>query len=147
VELALWFHDAVYKPFSGSNEKDSSDWAFSFLTECGAAQDAIERVYQLIMVTAHNAPIKSADEAALVDIDLAVLGCDPAHYALFEQAVRREYRLVPWFLYRKKRAEILTGFLQRPRIYTSGIFADSVERQARDNLAQALLNLTGKRSG
>lgn len=141
VEISLWFHDAIYRPFSGSNEKDSADWAASFMSECGASNDHIARVHALIMVTQHNAPTQTRDEAALVDIDLSILGAKPSVYEIFEQGVRKEYRLVPWFIYRKKRAAILRSFLQRPRIYISGIFSDTVEYQARENLSNAISRL------
>ena len=101
VEIALWFHDAVYRPLASGNERNSADWAAAFLSACGAAPEAISRVHRLIMVTAHNAPTRSTDESLLVDIDLAILGADAPRYDAFEQAVRKEYRLVPAGIYRK----------------------------------------------
>lgn len=143
VEIALWFHDAIYKPFRSDNEQQSAEWASSFLGECGAAPEEIERVYDLIMATAHDAPTQTKDEAILIDIDLSILGAEPSVYDIFERGVRKEYRLVPSIVFRKKRAEILQGFLDRPSIYTSGIFTEDVERRARQNLANAILELKG----
>lgn len=142
VELALWFHDAIYNPLAGGNEKKSADWATAFLTANGASPDATARVHRLIMVTQHNAPTRTNDESMLVDIDLSILGADPDTYNLFEQGIRMEYRLVPAFMYRKKRAEVLRGFLERDRIYHNEPFASERERQARENLANALSTLT-----
>jgi predicted metal-dependent HD superfamily phosphohydrolase len=144
VEIALWFHDAIYKALSSHNEKDSADWAVSFMTECGSPPEEIGRVRRLIMATAHIAPTQTRDEAALVDIDLSILGAEPSIYEAFERGVRKEYRLVPWFIYRKKRAEVLRGFSERPKIYTSGIFSEAIERQAKANLSNAVSELVGR---
>ncbi|MEM6819174.1 MAG: N-methyl-D-aspartate receptor NMDAR2C subunit [Pseudomonadota bacterium] len=143
VKIAPWFHDAIYKPLSSKNEKESADWAASFLSENGAKGTEVSRVHRLIMVTEHNAPTQTADEAVLVDIDLSILGAIPATYDMFERAVRKEYKLVPSFLYRKKRAEVLRGFLAREKIYTSGCFPPDFERQARENLLNAITTLEG----
>ena len=144
VEIALWFHDAIYKPFSSSNEKKSADWAASFLSAHGASDEESERVHGLIMATAHNAPAGTKDASVLVDIDLSVLGADPALFDRFEQGVRKEYRLVPTFIYRRKRVEVLSGFLNRRKIYTSGCFPAAVERQAKENLSNAVAKLEGR---
>ncbi|GGE58535.1 hypothetical protein GCM10007421_36440 [Halopseudomonas oceani] len=143
VELALWFHDAIYQPLSSSNEQDSADWAASFLTEQGVDEQLVARVHRLIMVTEHNAPTTTRDEAVLVDIDLAILGAPAAVYELFEQGVRQEYRRVPAPLYRRKRAHVLRGFLERPRLYVSGCLGPEREHQARDNLTRAIAQLEG----
>lgn len=144
VEIALWFHDAVYKPLSSNNEKESANWAASFLSASGATDEEADRVHRLIMVTKHDAPIQTQDESALVDIDLSILGADPATYDIFEKGIRKEYKLVPAFIYRKKRAEVLRGFLARPRIYTSGCFPAAMERQAKENLSRAISKLEGR---
>jgi predicted metal-dependent HD superfamily phosphohydrolase len=141
VELALWFHDAIYKPLSGSNEKDSADWAASFLEENGASQDDTGRVHRLVMATRHTGLPETGDEAALVDIDLSILGAAPEIYADFENAVREEYRMVPWDLYRQKRSEVLRGFLERPAIYVSGCLPEAMEARARENLRGAIARL------
>jgi len=144
VELALWFHDAIYKPISGGNEKKSADWAATFLSENGATGDEGARVHRLIMVTEHNVPTQTKDESILVDIDLSILGADPQTYDLFERGVRNEYKLVPLFIYKKKRAEVLESFLERPSIYQNEPFATEREHQAKENLRNAISQLLGR---
>lgn len=144
VEFALWFHDAIYNPLSGGNERKSADWAAAFLSSNGAEAEEVTRVHRLIMVTEHNAPTRTSDESVLVDIDLSILGADPHIYEVFERGVRAEYRLVPWFIYSRKRAKVLQSFLERPSIYQNEPFATEREQQARANLRNAISRLAGR---
>ena len=141
VELAIWFHDAIYNPLSGKNERKSADWAASFLSTNSATDDLKVKISRLIMATKHDAPPHTKDASILVDIDLAILGTDAATYNMFERAVRQEYQIIPIFLYRKKRAEMLSEFIKRPLIYHNEPFIS--EQQARVNLTNAISNLTG----
>jgi predicted metal-dependent HD superfamily phosphohydrolase len=52
--------------------------------------------------------------------------------------VREEYAWVPDFLFRRKRTAILKEFLARPRIFSSALFHDRYERQARSNIERSL---------
>lgn len=142
VELALWFHDAIYNPLSIKNESKSADWAASFMSTNSPADECASKVHRLIMVTKHDAPPHTNDESILVDIDLAILGADAATYNLFEQAIRQECQIIPIFLYRKKRAAVLRRFIERPFIYQNEPFKSDYEQQARVNLANAISNLT-----
>ncbi|MEO1573551.1 MAG: N-methyl-D-aspartate receptor NMDAR2C subunit [Pseudomonadota bacterium] len=143
ISLALWFHDAVYKPMKTDNERRSADWAARFLREAGAGDATINTVDSMIMATCHNAPAPDADHALLVDIDLSILGADEARYDAYEQEVRREYRWVPGSLFRRKRAALLAQFLARPRLYLTAELRDRFESQARANLARAIQSLGG----
>ena len=116
IEIALWFHDSIYNPLSSNNERKSADWASSFLLANGARPEAVERVRRLIMATQHNVAIHTKDESILLDIDLSILGADAKTYDMFEKAVRQEYRIIPMFIYRRNRAEVLNSFLLRPHI-------------------------------
>lgn len=139
IEIALWFHDAIYEPFSNTNELDSAVWASMFLSEAEVTQSRIDRVYNLIMATAHSAETVGNDPMLIVDIDLSILGAEPAVYDQFEKDVRYEYKRVPYFLYRQKRKEILASFLDRDRIYTHDTFYFDLEERARANL-KAVIN-------
>ncbi len=141
IELALWFHDAVYKTRASDNEEKSAQWACSFLEEHGVAADVRERIRGLILATKHDAPAETADAELLVDIDLAILGADAESYERFEQDVRREYRWVPGPMFRRARAKILRSFLVRDRIYATRPFHDRLEQPARRNLETAIGNL------
>jgi predicted metal-dependent HD superfamily phosphohydrolase len=141
VEFALWFHDAVYDPYSSDNEKRSADWACTLLVRNNASAVRVERVRAHIMATRHEAPATTPDSQLVVDVDLSILGADEATYAAFEANVRQEYRWVPSILFRRKRAEILESFLARPRIYSMEFFHTRYEDQARRNLTKAITAL------
>ena len=138
LELAIWFHDAIYKSLSKTNELDSANWAQAFLASHGYGEAGIERVHNLIMATLHNGSVKSHDEQLIVDIDLAILGAPPAVYDQFERNVRKEYRLVPWFIYRKKRKELLQSFLSNASIFNLDPFKENYESTARYTLGRAI---------
>lgn len=138
VELALWFHDAIYEPRAKDNEEKSADWAVRVMQESALSQDAQTRVRALIMKTCHHALPETTDEQVLVDIDLSILGADAARFDEYEAQVRAEYRWAPGFLYRRKRREVLEGFLARESIYSTAHFRNPLEKKARDNLARSL---------
>ncbi|MCD2515329.1 N-methyl-D-aspartate receptor NMDAR2C subunit [Massilia sp. G4R7] len=139
VVLALWFHDAVYDVRAHDNEARSAQWAVQALGDAGLAKDACERVEALIMATCHGAAASpgTPDSALLVDIDLAILGSDEARFAEYEAQIRAEYAWVPPDVFAVKRREVLRGFLDRARIYTTDTMVARFEAQARRNLASA----------
>jgi predicted metal-dependent HD superfamily phosphohydrolase len=141
IELALWFHDAIYKPASSTNELESAQWARAFLEAVGAPEDRRARVFAHIMATKHEAPPPDEDARFVVDIDLSILGREPNEYDRFEQNVRKEYKWVPWPIYRRRRSEILESFLSRPAIYSTEHFRSRYEEQARENLKSAIQRL------
>lgn len=134
VELALWFHDAIYDIKSHDNEQRSADWARAALSAADVAAEAAERVHALVMATRHTAVPSGRDEQLLVDIDLSILGAARPRFDEYEQQIRQEYAYVPGFLFRRKRREILKGFLDRPAIYSTPHLHDALEARARDNL-------------
>ncbi len=138
IELALWFHDAIYRPFSSTNERDSANWACIFMTQNQASDDMISRVKELIMATCHNAPTSTIDQSLMVDVDLSILGASSDLYASYERWIRLEYRWVPGFIYRRKRKALLGYFLAQKPIFKTTHFQQKFEAQAIKNLTWAL---------
>ncbi len=141
VEIALWFHDAVYNPLAKGNEAKSARWATDFLEDKGVDQQVTSRVHQLIMATVHDAPATGTDCQLLVDIDLSILGSDPQTFQQFETNVRQEYRWVPGPLFNNARRKILQSFLDRKTIYATAAFRTTFEHTARINIQAAILAL------
>ena len=141
IELALWFHDVVYKPFSATNEEDSALLAKEFLSLNSVEPEIVDRINNLIILTKDHAMPRSIDGKLMLDIDLSILGAEEHIYAQFEKNVRKEYKRVPSFIFKKKRREILTSFFDRPRIYHTAYFFDRLEIQAKRNLEWAIANL------
>lgn len=142
VELALWYHDAIYWPWSSRNEERSADWAARFLRTQQLPEATVRAVHQHILDTCHQPGPLTGDAQWVVDIDLAILGQSEAVYRQFERNVRREYFFVRWPRYVAGRGAVLQGFLNRPRIYGTGWFHDRYEAQARTNLGHALQALS-----
>jgi predicted metal-dependent HD superfamily phosphohydrolase len=139
VELALWFHDAIYDPRRDDNEQRSADWAASAARAGGCAAEVAQRVHALVLATrTHEAASDDPDTRLLLDIDLAILGAAPARFAEYERQVRAEYAHLPEPDFRAGRARVLAGFVARPRIYGTDAFHDALEIRARGNLHAAL---------
>jgi predicted metal-dependent HD superfamily phosphohydrolase len=141
VQLAAWFHDAVYDPRApaGDNEEASARLAEQLLPELGVAPDLVARVAALVRGTAtHTGAADPADEryaALLDDADLAILASAPDRYADYAAAVRAEYAQVPDPAFRAGRREILLGLLDRPRIYRTPAAYDAWESRARTQVS------------
>ena len=138
VEIALWFHDAIYEPDRKENELRSAEWAKAALKAANARPDVQQRVYALILSTRHDAAPSDPDQRLLVDIDLAILGATPARFAEYGKQVRAEYGWVPEDVYTMKRKAVLKGFLARQPLYNTSHFRGQCETQARVNLAAAV---------
>lgn len=138
IELALWYHDAVYWPRRSDNEQASADLARTDLEAAGAPSPLIEAVTAMILATTHQATPPPGDTDILIDIDLAILGAEPPRFAEYERQIRKEYSWVPGFLFRQKRAEVLAGFLARPQIYRTSLLHTRLEARARRNLITAM---------
>jgi len=140
IELAIWFHDVIYDSHRHDNEEQSALMADDAMSQLGVALPIAETVHSFILATRHNAPATDADAAMMIDIDLAILGQPAPVFDEYEAGVRFEYAWVPESTYRDGRSKILKAFLDRTRIYAVDHFYQSLESNARQNLARSLAN-------
>ena len=141
VELALWFHDAIYNTRKSNNEQLSAEWARESALAAGLAKDQADRIFKLVMATKHNAIPEGRDAEVLVDVDLGILGADVERFEEYETQVRQEYSWVPEFIYRRERRKVLQEFAKRSSIYSTEYFRANSEARARENLARSLARL------
>ncbi|WP_199320699.1 hypothetical protein [Leptolyngbya sp. FACHB-261] len=141
IELAIWFHDAVYDPRGSANEQKSAEWAQFVINQSGLGNAIVERVSRLILATRHNAKLKDRDAQILIDVDLSILGREEDTFWRYEENIRKEYAWVPESLFRQKRVEILRSFLNRQHIYHLDEYRERFEARARANLMQAIARL------
>ncbi|MES3000076.1 MAG: N-methyl-D-aspartate receptor NMDAR2C subunit [Pseudomonadota bacterium] len=138
VALGLWFHDAFYDAQRSDNETRSADWAAQSVRQSGLDEDVAGRVHALVMATLHTAAPEGPDAQLLVDIDLSILGAEAARFDESNRQIREEYAHVPEEQFRIGRRRVLTGFLGRPRLYSTEHFHSQLETRARSNLQRAL---------
>jgi predicted metal-dependent HD superfamily phosphohydrolase len=141
VQLALWFHDAIYDPRAQDNEERSAQWAAEALAAADADPALAPRVRALVLATRHAAVPEGADAQLLVDVDLSILGAPRARFDEYERQIRVEYAWVPEPAFRSARANVLRGFLARPRVFSTPWFHARLEEPARANLQRSLASL------
>lgn len=146
VEAAIWFHDAIYDSRAKDNEARSAELARRKLAT-RASPERVARVAAMIEATADHRipafgdPAIRRDAALFLDMDLSILGAEPAAFDAYERAVRREYGWVSEAAWRAGRAAVLKSFLGRRHIFHTAEFRSSFERPARANLARSLAAL------
>ncbi|RWD71763.1 hypothetical protein [Mesorhizobium sp.] len=143
VEAAIWFHDAIYDSRAKNNEAKSAELAEKRLAG-RIDPDRLARIAAMINATATHQlpPLRDKDPlndaALLLDMDLAILGAEPAVFDAYEKAVRLEYGWVEEPMWRAGRAGVLKSFLARPHIFHTAEFQNRFEPKARQNIERSL---------
>lgn len=140
VQLAALYHDVVYDPRATDNEARSAAIAMRAATEIGWQRERGETVERLVLATADHLP-SDADEAVLVDADLAILGAHPSDYSAYVTGIRAEYAHVPDDAWRSGRGSVLRGFLALPHLFTTSLMRADRESRARANITAELAAL------
>jgi len=140
VELALWFHDAVYDPRAHDNEHRSAHLAGARLHELGVPGAIIDEIAVHVLSTrSHRGD--HPDTKLVLDLDLGILGA-PAHtFAEFEREIRAEYAHVAEGAFALGRRDLLREFLTRTEIYGTPAVREELESRARDNLRRRVREL------
>ncbi|WP_129264908.1 hypothetical protein [Streptomyces sp. M3] len=143
VRLAVWFHDAVYRPDRSENEERSAALAERALPEAGVPDVATAEVARLVRLTVTHDPADGdTNGEVLCDADLAILAAAPKEYAAYAAQVREEYGFVPDEAFREGRAAVLRQLLELPRLFRTPLGAAQWEPRARQNLTTELELLT-----
>lgn len=137
LELAIWFHDAVYVPGSPTNESDSARLVSDALAP-HLSPGVLAAVQRLIRATTHLEPGTDDEERLIQDIDLAGLAKPLPLFRADSDAIRREYAHVPDAAFLAGRRAFLENLLERPAIYGTARFRDRCEAAARENLLQTV---------
>lgn len=140
ASLALIFHDVIYVAGQPDNEKNSLSLleGMRFVLN---DESLVPRVAPLILATAHKAEevvFGDATLAAVVDIDLSILGVGLSEYSRYVDSVRREFHHVSNEAWRVGRSGFLAQMLARRRIFTLASMRADYEAQARRNMADEL---------
>lgn len=143
LELALWFHDAVYDPRATDNEERSARWATEALAAAGIPAAAVNEVARLVRLTREHGTAWDEAGRLICDIDLSILGRPVEVFDAYERRVRSEYRWVSEEVFRDGRTRILEGFLRRAPLFQTDAFRRRFEASARANLRRALAALAG----
>nr|MBI4156127.1 N-methyl-D-aspartate receptor NMDAR2C subunit [Candidatus Woesearchaeota archaeon] len=147
VELAIWYHDAIYNTRAKDNEERSAQLAYDVCISAQLPETLGKRVKNLILATKHDVVPNGIDARVLIDIDLSILGKSPQEFDEYEKNIRKEYSWVPEDKYREGRSAILKRFLDRSEIYLTDFFRSKYEIQARENIIHSMKKLENSSTG
>lgn len=141
VETAIWYHDAVYNPYSKLNEYNSA-----MLTK------GSEAAYELIMYTARHLEDVSQDiethvhknhrqcAYVMLDIDLAGFGKPELICAQHTVNIRREYYNTTDYDFYVGRLKFLEALSKRKSLYYTEFFYNKYHEQSQKNLKAEITN-------
>lgn len=146
VEIALWFHDAIYVPEAKDNELKSAEL---FMDRLGryVGPDFSQGVYNMILMTTHREIPAHLDEQFLVDIDLSSFGLPWELFKENGQRVRDELQMISDEDFYPAHLDFLQSLLDRPTFFYTDFFQACYETVARENIRRSMeeLRLQGYR--
>jgi len=158
VELALWFHDAVYRPPLASNEAASVVYMHDqmrgldhrllsmaayhiFATRPDADDGEAARHLRISRLSETARRSVEADRRYVKDIDFAILGQPEERYKEYAEQIREEYSFAAKPIYNAARREFLEKLLARDALFVTETFAQRYEVQARKNITAEIRGL------
>lgn len=136
LEIAVWFHDAIFVPGKPDNEALSAE-LYLDLSAGVHNDDFRELVDRLIMATLHDGrSLDDRDAGYMVDIDLSSFGLSWEDFLRDSQHLREESAQISDAEYARKQKAFRSCLLARPRFFQTDFFRQHYEQQARDNLAR-----------
>lgn len=138
VYWATLYHDIVYVPGAGNNEKLSAIMAKTALTRLCIEPEVIASVGRIILATQKHILSNCPTTQAVLDADMAIIGADAASYQQYCLAIRSEYAAVPNMIFKLGRANFLKKLLKLPKIFGTQPFYEMFEANARVNISREL---------
>jgi len=144
VELALWFHDAIYDPRAkqGDNEEQSQQFMRSLLKPYVSAKELAQVGFMIEMTGEHFTPHQlSADTNLLLDLDLCNFAWDHKNYTASAQAIELEFSFHGKDAVRQGRRKFLVELNDKENIYRSKFIHNKFEARARANIQRTINRL------
>ena len=139
VSFAIFYHDIIYNIWKKDNEERSADFAITQLKNIVNEID-LKEIHTLILATkTHKATTN--DAKWLIDFDLAIFGQSVAVYDEYTSLIRKEYKVFPFFIYKRERRKIIRHFINKSSIFTTKTFVNLFEEKAKNNLKTELKSL------
>jgi predicted metal-dependent HD superfamily phosphohydrolase len=143
VEMALWFHDAIYWPGATDNEWRSA--ALFLQWSDGHADPAFRhRVRDLVMATTHCQPPDRGDAEFVVDIDLSSFGLPWEACERDGRLIRAEFAGIADDQYYPGHLRFLRALQDKPTIFHTEFFQQCYEPVAHENLARIIGGLRAR---
>ncbi|HOB62799.1 MAG TPA: hypothetical protein PKI41_11880 [Candidatus Competibacteraceae bacterium] len=145
VEMALWFHDAIYQPGAQDNERRSAN-LFRQWAEGGMDPMNLQRVDDLIMLTTHR-DSPQGDGEFVVDIDLSSFSLPWDECERDGRRVRAEFAELSDAQFYPGHLRFLRVLQSRPCFFYTDFFRRHYEQLARDNLHRIITRLQAQGYG
>jgi predicted metal-dependent HD superfamily phosphohydrolase len=136
LELAIWYHDAIYEIGARDNERQSADLFLRHARDV-FDQDLCGIVEKHVMATLHRGDLMPhIDSGYMVDIDLASFGKPWDMFINDAEKVRMEMPHIPDHLFYPSQFAFQNTLLDRRQFFQSDYFFERYEETARYNLAE-----------
>lgn len=144
--LAIYFHDAIYRPTSKKNETNSIQYMLALLADTGIPDDVLTLAAFGIRATAfHLDEDVGNDVSKLMDLDMSMFALSTAAFLKLCDGIEQEYRRdVPNFdgcdeiTYLTGRMKFLQTLKNKKSVFRTQQFLEMWESVAQENILAAI---------
>ncbi|HCK76976.1 MAG TPA: hypothetical protein DHW07_07510 [Gammaproteobacteria bacterium] len=137
VEMALWFHDAIFVAGARDNEARSADW-FASMASGYLSATFIAEVGTVILATDHRESPQGFQAQFAVDVDLWGLSQPWGAFFADTHDLRFEATHANDEAFARGQGGFLRALANRPYIYSTAYFQGLFENAARQNIERLL---------
>lgn len=152
IKYAIWWHDAIYNPYSSKNEENSAK-LFRKSIPKDLLNGAVDRIEDMIKATAYHTQDQEFKnkyahhnrcKMVMLDLDLHGLGAPYNDFVVAGDNIKREFSFVPRLTFMSNRVKFFQEMLKRKRIFYTDYFYNKYEAQARDNMQKDIIRIMGE---